>query len=71
MSEQLDLLSSVENKGKVVTEIITMLGGYKKTFHGIKTETIEEGEFTHFDLIDGRTVLVNRKNCLLVEVFKE
>lgn len=71
LGSQLDLLSSVEKKGKLVTEIITMIGGYKKTFHGIKTETIEQGEMTHFDLVDGRTVLVNTPNCLFVEVFKE
>ena len=66
-----DLKSSVERKGSRVTEIITMKGGYKKTFRGIKTETIEQGEFTHFDTLDGRTVLVNTKNVLFVEVFGE
>ena len=71
MSEQLSLKSSVEKKGKTVTQIITMLGGYKKTFRDIKTETIEQGEFVHFDTLDGRTILVNTKNVLFVEVFGE
>ena len=66
-----DLKSSVEKKGKTVTEIITMKGGYKKTFRNIKTETVEQGEFTHFDTMDGRTILVNTKNVLFVEVFGE
>jgi hypothetical protein len=71
MSEQMSLLSSVEKRGDQVTEIITMLGGYKKTFRGVKTKTLEQGEFTHFDTLDGRTILVNTKNVLFVEVFGE
>ena len=65
------LKSSVEEKGRWVTEIITMKGGYKKTFRFIDSETIEQGEFTHFQTKDGRLVLVNTKNVLFVEVFKE
>jgi hypothetical protein len=65
------LKSSVEQKGKKVTQIITMNGGYKKTFRGIDTQSIEQGEFTHFNTEDGRLVLVNTKNVLFVEVFKE
>lgn len=68
---KLDLKSSVEEKGKRVTEIITTISGIKKTFRGIKTETIEQGEFTHFETEDGRLVLVNTPNVLFVEVFKE
>jgi hypothetical protein len=67
----MNLLSSIQNQGKVVTEIITMKGGYKKTYHGVLTETIEQGEMTHFDLVDGRTILVNTPNVLFVEVFAE
>lgn len=65
------LKSSVEKRGKRVTQIITMLGGYKKTFRGIKTETIEQGEFTHFETEDDRLVMINTSNVLCVEVFKE
>ena len=71
MNEQISLLSSVEKKGKTVTQIITYIGGYKKTFRGVITSKIEQGEFTHLDLVDGRTVLVNTKNVLSVEVFSE
>ena len=66
-----DLKSSVEAKGKLVTQIITMTGGYKKTFRNIDTSSIEQGEFTHFNTSDGRMVLVNTKNVLFVEVFSE
>lgn len=67
----MNLKSSVENQGKTVTQIVTNLNGIKKTFKGIKTETIEQGEFTHFQTTDGRLVLVNTKNISWVEVFKE
>ena len=66
-----NLKSSVESKGKRVTEIITMIGGYKKTFRNIDTSSIEQGEFTHFNTEDGRLVLVNTKNVLFIEVFSE
>lgn len=67
----INLKSSVETKGKTVTEIVTFLGGYKKTFRGVKTETIEQGEFTHFETKDGRLVMINTPNVLIVEVFGE
>lgn len=65
------LKSSVETRGKTVTQIITCVTGIKKTFRGIKTETIEQGDFTHFETEDGRMILVNTKNVMFVEVFKE
>ena len=66
-----NLKSSVESKGNRVTEIITMINGYKKTFRNIDTSSIEQGEFTHFNTEDGRLVLVNTKNVLFVEIFSE
>jgi hypothetical protein len=65
------LKSSVERKGKKVTQIITGKEGFKKTFRGVISETIEQGEFTKFETDDGRLVMVNTKNVLFVEVFKE
>ena len=67
----MSLKSSVEKQGKMVTQIVTSVSGVKKTFRGIKTETIEQGQFTHFETRDGRLVLVNDQNVLFVEVFKE
>ena len=66
-----DLKSSVSKKGKTVTQIITGITGIKKTFRGVKTETIEQGQFTHFETEDGRLVMVNDKNVMFVESFKE
>lgn len=66
----MNLKSSVAEKGKTVTQIIHFIGGEKKTIPGIKTETIVQGQFTHFDTEDGRRVMVNDKNVLFVEVFE-
>jgi len=70
-SEQLNLLSSVSKKGAVVTQLIHFIGGTKKVFEGVKTETIRQGQFTHFELEDGRTIMINDRNVLIVEVFKK
>jgi len=63
------LKSSAERKGDIVDQIITCKGGYKKTFRGIKTDTIEQGEFTKFETTDGRLIMVNTANVLFVEIF--
>ena len=44
----LNLGSSVNKVGKTVTQIIHFKGGYRKTIHGIKTETVEQVQFTKF-----------------------
>ena len=61
----------MERKGKTVTQIVTFNGGVKKTFRGVKTETIEQGQFTHFDTLDGRTIMIHDPNVLYIEVFNE
>jgi len=66
-----NLLSSASKKGKVVTQIITGITGIKKTFRGVKTETIEQGQFTKFETEDGRLVMVNDTNVMFVEIFSE
>ena len=65
------LNSSVEEKGKIVTQIITFSSGNKKTIKHIRTKTISQGEFTHFDLIDGGRIYINTKNVDFFEVFTE
>lgn len=65
------LKSSVEDKGEEVTQIIHFKDGIKKTFHGVKTSTIEQSEFTRFDLEDGRRIYINTKNVNCFEVFKK
>ena len=66
-----NLLSSIEKKGKYVTQIIHFKGGCKKTIHGVDTTSVEQGQFTKFHCKDGRYVLINDENVLLVEVFSE
>ena len=67
---KVNFLSSTNKQGKYVTQIIHFKGGYKKTIHNVDTHTIEEGEFTKFRVKDGRMILVNKANVLMVEVFK-
>ena len=66
-----NLLSSITKKGKYVTQIIHFKGGYRKTIHGIETETVEQGQFTKFKCNDGRMIMINDANVLMVEVFTE
>tara|TARA_R110000796_G_scaffold227879_1_gene344861 strand:+ start:620 stop:856 length:237 start_codon:yes stop_codon:yes gene_type:complete len=66
-----NLLSSVTKEGKYVTQIIHFKGGYRKTIHGVDTVSIETGKFTKFTCKDGRFILINDENVLMVECFKE
>ncbi len=67
----MNLKSTVESKGKTVTQIIHFSGGNKRTFQGIKTDTIKQDEFTKMELVDGRMLLVNTRNVDCIEVFGE
>lgn len=67
----MDLKSSVNKLGKTVTQIIHFSGGNKRTFNGIITESIKQGEFTKFNTTDGRLVMINTNNVDCVEVFVE
>lgn len=53
------LKSSIEKLGPVVTEIVHFRGHEKKTFRGVKTDTIEESSYTHFELENGTRVYIN------------
>ena len=68
---KINLLSSVTHEGKYVTQIIHFKGGYRKTIHGVDTGSIEQGQFTKFKCKDGRMILVNDVNVLMVEVFSD
>ena len=70
MSEK-NLLSSVAHEGRYVTQIIHFKEGYRKTIHDIDTLSIEQGQFTKFKCKDGRYIMINDKNVLMVEVFSE
>jgi len=63
--------SSVQRKGKTVTQIIIFSNGNTKTFKGIITDSITQNEFTQFELIDGRRIYINTKNVDFFEVIPE
>jgi len=66
-----NLLSSVAYEGRYVTQIIHFKNGYRKTIHGIDTLSIEQGQFTKFKCKDGRFIMINDLNVLMVEVFSD
>ena len=65
------LNSSVLRLGETVTQIIHFVGGEKKTFIGVLSKTIVQGQMTKFMCVDGKMVMINDKNVLCVEVFPE
>ena len=70
--EEIDIKSSVtEIAGEYVTQIIHFVGGIKRTYTGIITESIKQGQFTKFKCRDGSMIVINDANVLCVEVFKE
>ena len=69
---ELDLKSSVtEISGEYTTQIIHFVGGEKRTFNNIESKSILQGQFTKFKQIDGTWIMVNDKNVLCIEVFKQ
>jgi hypothetical protein len=66
-----DLQSSLREKGDYVIQIIHFVNGVKRTFEGVSTSKIKQGQMTKLELKDGRTVLVNDANVLCIEVFSE
>ncbi len=66
-----NLNSTITNVGKKVTQIIHFSHGNKRTFTGILTDTVKQGEFTKMMLEDGRMLLVNTQNVDCIEVFSE
>jgi len=67
----MDLKSTIKEQGTIVTQIIHFISGEKRTFHGILSESIKQGQFTKFKTIDGTMICVNDKNVLCIEIFKE
>jgi len=66
-----NLQSTVNDQGENVTQIIHFIGGIKRTYTGILTKTIKQGQFTKFTCKDGTMIVVNDSNVLCIEVFKE
>jgi len=67
----LNLNSTVTQQGKIVTQIIHFKDGTKRTFTGILSESITQGQFTKFFREDGSMIMINDKNVLCIEVFTE
>jgi hypothetical protein len=66
-----NLKSSVNKLSKTVTQIIHFKGGIKRTYHGILSESIKQGQFTKMMCEDGTMLMVNDDNVLCIEIFKE
>lgn len=67
----MDLESTVKKQGDIVTQIIHFIDGEKRTFENIKTTSIKQGQFTKLETTDGRLIMINDKNVLCIEVFKQ
>ena len=67
----MNLKSSINSQGKTVTQIIHFIGDVKRTYHGIITDSVKQGQFTKFLCKDGTMILINDQNVLCIEVFKE
>ena len=66
-----DLKSTVNEQGEYVTQIIHFVGGVKRTYDGILTKSIRQGQFTKFKCKNGAWVMINDNNVLMIEVFPE
>lgn len=67
----MDLQSTTKAQGEVVTQIIHFINGEKRTFENILTNSIKQGQFTKLITLDGRLIMINDKNVLCIEVFKQ
>ena len=67
----MDLQSTTKTQGEVVTQIIHFINGEKRTFENILTNSIKQGQFTKLTTLDGRLIMINDKNVLCIEVFKQ
>ena len=67
----MNLKSSIQYQGERVTQIIHFIGGEKRTFHGILSKSVKQAQFTKFKTVSGEMILINDKNVLCIEIFKE
>lgn len=49
-------------------QIIHFRDGQKRTLFDVTG--VKDNEFTHLQLVDGRKVLINKENVLMIEIFK-
>lgn len=69
--KEINTRSTVNSIGESVTQIIHFIGGVKRTYSGIISSTIKQGQFTKLKCKDGSMIMINDANVLCVEVFKE
>ena len=69
--EDINLRSSVQCKGKYVTQIIHFKDGEKRTFNHIDSKSIKQGQFTKLKFKNGSLLMINDKNVNCIEVFEE
>lgn len=50
-------------------QIIHFINGEKRSLFNVVG--VKDNEFTHLKLEDGRKILVNKDNVLMIEIFKE
>lgn len=50
-------------------QIIHFINGEKRTLFNVVG--VKDNEFTHLKLEDGRKILVNKDNVLMIEIFKD
>jgi len=67
----MNLQSTTKSQGEIVTQIIHFINGEKRTFENILTSSVKQGQFTKLVTLDGRLIMINDKNVLCVEVFKQ
>jgi len=67
----MNLQSTVNTIGDIVTQIIHFSGGNKRTFNNIISSSIKQGEFTKLTTTDGRMIMINTANVDCVEIFKQ
>ena len=67
----MDLQSTTKTQGEIVTQIIQFINGEKRTFENIATSSIKQGQCTKLITLDGRLIMINDKNVLCIEVFKQ
>ena len=70
-SSDSDLQSSIKQQGKYVTQIFHFVGGEKRTYDGIKVDSIRQGQFTKMKCKNGAMLMINDANVLMVEIFEE
>ena len=66
-----NLKSTVNEQGETVTQIIHFINGVKRTYHGILSKSIKQGQFTKMKCKDGTMLMINDNNVLCIEIFKE